>query len=73
MVARLWEKGVLTVKTEERGALAAMNPKCFFWTARHGRSPLLILARLDRVNQEELGELLAESHRLAGGRNGKRR
>jgi hypothetical protein len=73
MVARLWEEGVLTVKTEEREALAATNPECFFWTAHHDRSPLLVLVRLDRIDLEGLGELLAESHRLAEGRNGKRR
>ena len=29
--------------------------------------PLLLLVRLERVDPAELGELLAESHRLAGG------
>jgi hypothetical protein len=29
---------------------------------------LLVLVRLDRIDLAELGELLEESHRLAGGR-----
>ena len=68
LMARMWEDGVLTVKTEEREALAGTDPETFFWTPHHDRSPQLVLVRLDRVGLEELGELLDESHRLAGGR-----
>jgi hypothetical protein len=68
LMARIWADGVLTVKTEEREALAGTDPETFFWTPHHDRSPQLVLVRLDRVGLEELGELLDESHRLAGGR-----
>ena len=68
LMARIWEPGVLTVKTEEREALAGTDPDTYFWTPHHDRSPLLVLVRLDRIDREELGELLDESHRIAGGR-----
>jgi hypothetical protein len=68
LMARIWETGVLTVKTEEREALAGTDPDTYFWTPHHDRSPLLVLVRLDRIDREELGELLQESHRIAGGR-----
>lgn len=68
LMARMWEEGVLTVKTEEREALAGTDPDTYFWTAHHERSPLLVLVRLDRIDLTELGELLEESHRIAGGR-----
>jgi hypothetical protein len=68
LMARMWEDGVLTVKTEEREALAGADPETYFWTAHHERSPLLVLVRLDRIDLAELGELLEESHRIAGGR-----
>ena len=68
LMARLWEQGVLTVKTDEREALAGTEPATYFWTPHHERSPQLVLIRLDRVGTEELGELLEESYRLAGGR-----
>jgi hypothetical protein len=68
LMARIWEDGVLTVKSEEREALAGTDPDTYFWTAHHERSPLLVLVRLDRVATEELGELLIESHRIAGGK-----
>jgi len=68
LMARIWEPGVLTVKTEERDALAGTDPDTYFWTAHHERSPGLVLVRLDRVDEGELSELLAESYRLAGGR-----
>ncbi len=68
LMARIWEEGVLTVKTEEREALAGTDPETFFWTPHHDRSPQLVLVRLDRIDLGELGELLDESHRLAGGR-----
>jgi hypothetical protein len=68
LMARIWEEGVLTVKTDEREALAGTEPETFFWTPHHERSPQLVLIRLDRIGDDELGELLAESYRLAGGR-----
>jgi hypothetical protein len=67
-MARIWDEGVLTVKTDEREALAGTEPETFFWTPHHERSPQLVLVRLDRIGVDELGELLAESYRLAGGR-----
>ncbi|HSN35721.1 MAG TPA: MmcQ/YjbR family DNA-binding protein, partial [Arthrobacter sp.] len=67
LMARIWEDGVLTVKTEERAALVGPDPETYFWTPHHERSPLLVLVRLDRIGLAELGELLEESHRLAAG------
>lgn len=66
MMARMWGDGVLTVKTDEREAMAAMAPETFFWTPHHDRSPKLILVRLGNVDPDELQELLLESYRLAG-------
>ena len=68
MVARMWESGVVTLKTDERDALAASDPDTYYWTPHHDRSPNLVLVRLDRVSADELTELLRESHRLADGR-----
>ena len=68
LMARIWEDGVLTVKTDEREALAGTEPDTYFWTPHHERSPQLVLVRLDRIGADELGELLDESYRLAGGR-----
>ena len=68
LMARIWEKGVLTVKTEEREALAGTDPDTYFWTPHHERSPRLILVRLSRIGLDELSELLEESYFLAGGR-----
>jgi hypothetical protein len=65
LMARIWEDGVLTVKTDERDVLAGADPETFYWTPHHDRSPRLVLVRLDRVADDELGELLAESHRIA--------
>lgn len=73
LMARIWDDGVLTVKTEEREALAGTDPESYFWTPHHDRSPQLVLVRLDRIDVTELQELLAESHRLAGDRRGTRR
>lgn len=67
LMARIWEPGVLTVKTEEREALAGTDPETYFWTPHHQRSPQLVLVRLDSVTKEELGELLQDSYLLAGG------
>lgn len=68
LMARIWEEGVLTVKSDEREALAGTDPATFFWTPHHERSPQLVLVRLDLIGTEELAELLEESYRLAGGR-----
>jgi len=65
-MARMWEDTVLTVKTEEREALAGTGPGTFFWTPHHDRSPLLVLVRLENLDTDELQELLLESYRLAG-------
>lgn len=32
LMARIWEAGVVTVKTDEREALAAGDPATFYWT-----------------------------------------
>jgi hypothetical protein len=68
LMARLWEDGVLTVKTLEREALAGTDPGTYFWTPHHERSPQLVLVRLYRIDVEELAELLEESYLIAGGR-----
>ncbi|MBO1268645.1 MmcQ/YjbR family DNA-binding protein [Arthrobacter cavernae] len=67
LMARMWEEGVLTVKSEEREALAGTAPGTFFWTPHHEHSPTLVLVLLDRIDVEELDELLQESYRVAGG------
>jgi hypothetical protein len=61
----MWDDRVLTVKTTERDALAAQDPDTYFWTPHHDRSPLLLLVRLDRIDEPTLRELLTESYRLA--------
>jgi hypothetical protein len=68
LMARIWEDGILTVKTEEREALAGTDPETYFWTPHHQRSPQLVLIRLARLGADELAELLEESYLLAGGR-----
>jgi hypothetical protein len=65
LMARMWEDDVLTVKTEEREALALAKPDTCYWTAHHDRSPLLVLVRLGRIDLDELHELLLDSHRIA--------
>jgi hypothetical protein len=65
LMARIWEAGVVTVKTSEREALHGTDPDTFFWTPHHERSPQLVLIRLDRVTADELDEMLQESYRLA--------
>jgi hypothetical protein len=67
LMARIWEPGVLTVKTEEREALAGTEPDIFYWTPHHERSPQLVLVRLERIDRKLLNELLEDSFRLAGG------
>ena len=64
-VARIWDDGVLTVKSTERDALASEDPDTYFWTAHHDRSPLRLLVRLGRIDEQTLQERPAESHRLA--------
>ncbi len=66
LMARMWEPGVLTVKTTERDALSSQDPATYFWTPHHDRSPKLVLVRLAQVKPDELVELLEESHRIAG-------
>ncbi|WP_426004021.1 MmcQ/YjbR family DNA-binding protein [Paenarthrobacter sp. NyZ202] len=66
LMARMWEDGVVTVKTDEREALAGTEPDTYFWTPHHDRSPNLVLIRLDRIEVGELDELLQESYRIAG-------
>jgi hypothetical protein len=68
LMARIWEPGVLTIKTSEREALAGTDSETFFWTPHHERSPQLVLARLPRLDVAELNELLEDSFLLAGGR-----
>lgn len=70
LMARMWEDGIVTVKTDEREALRDDDAETYFWTPHHDRSPALVLVRLDRVGNDELDELLAESYRLAGAPKG---
>ena len=72
LMARIWEPGVLTAKTDEREALAGTEPETFFWTPHHERSPQLVLVRLDRIDGKLLAELLQDSYRLAGGEHSSR-
>ena len=71
LMARIWEPGVVTVKTRERDALAGTDPQTYFWTPHHDRSPQLVLVRLDRIDTNELSELLEESYRIAGAPKGR--
>ncbi|MFJ5956777.1 MmcQ/YjbR family DNA-binding protein [Paenarthrobacter sp. NPDC092416] len=66
LMARIWEAGVVTVKTNEREALGAMEPDTYFWTPHHQQSPNLMLIRLENIDVDELDELLQESYRIAG-------
>ncbi len=68
LIARMWDEGVLTVKTQERDALLAADPDTYYITPHHQRSPELVLVRLARVDVPELEELLEESYRIGGGR-----
>lgn len=68
LMARMWEPGILTVKTMEREALAGTSPETFFWTPHHEKSSQLVLARLPRLEVGEVRELLLDSFLLAGGR-----
>jgi hypothetical protein len=72
MLARIWEPGVLTLKTSEREALHAGDAGTFFWAPHHEGSPELVLVRLERVDDTELAELVEESYAIAtrvGGRS----
>jgi hypothetical protein len=66
LMARIWEPGVVTVKTQEREALAGTDSETYFWTPHHDRSPQLVLVRLERIDAAELTELLEESYAIAG-------
>jgi len=68
LMARMWQDGVVTLKTGERDGLAASDPDTYYWTPHHDRSPTLVLVRLARVADDELDELLQESYRLASDR-----
>ena len=68
LMARMWEEGVVTVKTEDRDVLAGSSPDTYFWTPHHDRSPNLVLVRLANVADEELAELLQDSLLLASRR-----
>lgn len=70
LMARMWEDGVVTVKTDERDALASGAPETYFWTPHHERSTSLLLVRLAHVVTDELRELLEESYRMAGAPSG---
>lgn len=65
LMARIWEPGVLTVKTTEREALVSEDPAAYFWTPHHEKSPKLVLVRLTQVKPDELAELLEESYRIS--------
>ena len=65
LMARMWEQGVLTVKTTERDVLAGADPDTYYWTPHHDRSPNLVLVRLERVAEDELTEVLQDSYRIA--------
>jgi hypothetical protein len=68
LMARMWEEGVLTVKSDERDVLAGSDGDTYFWTPHHDQSPQLVLVRLSNVGVDELTELLNESHRIASRR-----
>jgi hypothetical protein len=66
LIARLHQDGdALVVKVEpiEREALLATKPEQFFITPHYEDSTSWILARLDRVDPQELAELLAAAWR----------
>jgi hypothetical protein len=69
LFARIREAGVLVVwceSLEERDFLIEGDPEKFF-TTPHYEGHSMVLVRLDAVDREELGELLAESRRIRGG------
>lgn len=67
LFARLREEGdvlVLKVDMDERDALMRSTPDTFFITPHYEKWPM-VLVRLPNVDREELGELLADSWRIA--------
>ncbi len=67
LFARLREDpDALVVWTEEKEALLLSDPEKFFTTPHYDGYPM-VLVRLEAVDREELGELLADSWRLRGG------
>lgn len=68
LFARMWDDTVLTLKTQERDALLALQPGVFFVHPHHERYPSLILVRLGRIGGDELSELIGGSYRIAGAR-----
>lgn len=69
LFARIREEGVLVIwceGEEEKRFLVEGDPEKFF-TTPHYDGYAMVLVRLEAVDREELGELLAESHRIRGG------
>lgn len=70
LFARIREEGVLVVwceSEEEKDFLIEGDPERFFTTSHYDGYPM-VLVRLEAVDRAELGELLAESHRIRSGR-----
>lgn len=66
LFARIREEGVLAIwceSLEEKDFLIEGDPEKFF-TTPHYDGHAMVLLRLDAVDREELGELLAESARI---------
>jgi hypothetical protein len=66
LFARMWDDAVLTVKTDERAALLALQPDAFLLHPHHERYDSLVLVRLGRLDHGQLEELIQESYRIAG-------
>jgi hypothetical protein len=69
LFARIREAGVLVIwceSLEEKDFLIEGDSEKFF-TTPHYDGHAMVLVRLDAVDREELGELLAESRRIRGG------
>ncbi|HEV7483870.1 MAG TPA: MmcQ/YjbR family DNA-binding protein [Solirubrobacterales bacterium] len=69
LFARIREEGVLLVwcdDLEEKDFLIEGDPEKFFTMPHYDDHPS-VLVRLEAVDREELGELLAESARIRGG------
>ena len=69
LFARIREEGVLVLwceSLEEKEFLIEGDPEKFFTVSHYDGHPH-VLVRLEAVDREELGELLAESHRIRGG------
>ncbi len=68
LFARIREEGVLLVwcdGLDEKQFLLEGEPEKFFTVAHYDDHPS-ILVRLERVDRDELAELLAEAHRIRG-------